>query len=284
MVASPAVLADLHSHTNRSDGSHDPSALVEIAAARGVGILAVTDHDTMAGVAEAIAAGNAAGVRVIPGIELSIKVPHGSMHLLGYFNDPAPDPLSGLIAGFGETRTERARDMVDRLNGMGVAVDWDDVLAGAAGAPLGRPHIAEALVRAGHVSDRKEAFDRFLGDGRPAYVGSDGLGVEEGIQLVIDSGGAAVLAHPETLKLDDAHLDPFVGRLKQVGLAGIEVHRPEHTADQFARFRALARKYTLIASGGSDYHRPSSPHHPGSTGNPALPIDTVDRLLATALR
>jgi len=221
---------------------------------------------------------------VIPGIELSIKVPHGSMHLLGYFDDPVPDPLSGLIAGFGEIRTQRAREMVDRLNDMGVAVDWDDVIAGAAGAPLGRPHIAEALIRAGHVTERKEAFDLYLGDGRPAYVGSDGLGVEEGVQLVIESGGAPVLAHPETLKLDDAHLDPFVGRLKQAGLAGIEVHRPEHSADQFARFRALARKYGLIESGGSDYHRPTSPHHPGSTGIPALPLDTVDRLLATTLR
>ena len=139
-------------------------------------------------------------------------------------------------------------------------------------------------MRAGHVTERKEAFDLYLGDGRPAYVGSDGLGVEEGVQLVIESGGAPVLAHPETLKLDDAHLDPFVGRLKQAGLAGIEVHRPEHSADQFARFRALARKYGLIESGGSDYHRPTSPHHPGSTGSPALPLDTVDRLLATTLR
>lgn len=282
MVASAPVI-DLHSHTNRSDGQHDPAELVDIAAERGVEVLAVTDHDTLAGVADATSAGRAVGVRVIPGIELSIKVPHGSMHLLGYFDDPAPDPLSGLIAGFGDKRTERARDMVDRLNEMGVAVDWDDVLAGANGAPLGRPHIAEALIRAGHVTERREAFDLYLGDGRPAYVGSDGLAVEEGVQLVLESGGAPVLAHPETLKLDDAHLDPFVGRLKQAGLVGIEVHRPEHTADQFARFGALARKYGLIPSGGSDYHRPTSPHHPGATGSPPLAADTADRLLAAVL-
>ena len=283
MVPSPAVRTDLHSHTNRSDGSHDPADLVEIAAARDVGILAVTDHDTLAGVADAMAAGRAIGVRVVPGIELSIKVPHGSMHLLGYFDEPAPDPLSGLIAGFGETRTERAREMVDRLNDMGVALDWDDVVTGAAGAPLGRPHIAEALIRAGHVTERKEAFDLYLADGRPAYVGSDGLGVEEGLQLVRESGGAPVLAHPATLRLDDPHLDPFVGRLKQAGLVGIEVHRPEHTPDQFARYGALARKYGLIPSGGSDYHRPSSPHHPGATGDPPLAADTADRLLAAIL-
>lgn len=274
---------DLHVHTSRSDGSHDPADLVEYAAARGVDVLAITDHDTMAGVAEAQAAGRAIGVEVIPGIELSIKVPHGSMHLLGYFPDAAPEPLAGLIAGFGDIRVERAKEMVDRLNDMGVPLDWQDVLDGAAGAPLGRPHIAEALMRAGHVSERKEAFDLYLGDGRPAYVGSDGLGVEEGITLVRDSGGAPVLAHPYTLKLDDAHLDPFVGRLARAGLAGIEVHRPEYSPDQFATYGALARKYGLIASGGSDYHRPTSPHHPGATGDPPLPQDTVDRLMATAL-
>jgi predicted metal-dependent phosphoesterase TrpH len=274
---------DLHAHTNRSDGAHDPAELVEYAAGRGVEVLAVTDHDTMAGVAEAEATGRAIGVRVIPGIELSIKVPHGSMHLLGYFDDPAPEPLAGLIAGFGETRVERAREMVARLNDMGIALDFDDVLAGAAGAPLGRPHIAEALIRAGHVADRKEAFDRYLADGRPAYVGSDGLAVEEGVVLVRESGGAPVLAHPATLRLDDAHLDPFVGRLARAGLAGIEVHRPEHSPDQFAGYGALARKYDLIPSGGSDYHRPTSPHHPGATGVPPLPEETVDRLLAAAL-
>jgi len=274
---------DLHVHTNCSDGSHDPVDLVEYAAGRGVDVLAITDHDTMAGVAAAEAAGRAIGVTVIPGIELSIKVPHGSMHLLGYFPEAAPEPLAGLIAGFGEKRVQRAHEMVDRLNDMGVPLDWQDVLDGAAGAPLGRPHIAEALMRAGHVTERREAFDLYLGDGRPAYVGSDGLDVEEGITLVRDSGGAPVLAHPYTLKLDDAHLDPFVGRLAQAGLAGIEVHRPEYSPDQYATYGALARKYGLIASGGSDYHRPTSPHHPGATGDPPLPEDTVDRLLAAAL-
>jgi predicted metal-dependent phosphoesterase TrpH len=275
--------SDLHMHTNRSDGSHDPADLVEYAGGRGVEVMAITDHDTMAGVPEAVAAGRAVGVRVIPGIELSIKVPHGSMHLLGYFTEPAPEPLAGLIAGFGEKRVQRARDMVDRLNDMGVAVDWDDVLQGAAGAPLGRPHIAEALMRAGHVTERKEAFDLYLGDGRPAYVGSDGLDVEEGLDLVRASGGVPVLAHPYTLALDAAHLDPFVGRLARAGLAGIEVHRPEYAPDQHAAYRQLASKYGLVPSGGSDYHRPSSPHHPGATGDPPLPDDTVDRLMAAVL-
>lgn len=274
---------DLHAHTNRSDGAHDPADLVEYAAGRGVDVLAITDHDTMAGVAEAQAAGRAIGVHVVPGIELSIKVPRGSMHLLGYFDDPAPEPLAGLIAGFGKTRVLRAREMVDRLNAMGVALEWDDVLAGAAGAPLGRPHIAEALIRAGHVKERREAFDLYLGDGCPAYVGSDGLDVEEGVGLVRESGGVPVLAHPVTLKLDDAHLDPFVGRLARAGLAGIEVHRPEHTPDQFAAYGALARKYGLVPTGGSDYHRRTSSFHPGDTGDPPLPEETLDRLMASVL-
>jgi len=277
------MASDLHMHTNCSDGALDPVDLVEYAAGRGVDLIAITDHDTMAGVPPAVAAGRAVGVHVVPGIELSIKVPHGSMHLLGYFEDPAPDPLAGLIAGFGEKRVERAREMVERLNGMGVDVDWDDVLAGAAGAPLGRPHIAEALMRAGHVSARKEAFDLYLGDGRPAYVGSDGLAVEEGVDLVRESGGAPVLAHPYTLGLDAAHLDPFVGRMARAGLVGIEVHRPEYTPDQHAAYAGLAAKYGLIPSGGSDFHRPSSPHHPGATGDPPLPEGTIDRLMAAVL-
>lgn len=277
-------MIDLHAHTNCSDGSHDPADLVRQAVGLGVKVLAITDHDTMAGVREGMDAGAVVGVQVIPGIELSIKVPHGSMHLLGYFASPAPEPLAGRIAGFGDIRTARAREMVGRLNDMGVPVDWADVVAGAAGAPLGRPHIAEALIRAGHVSERREAFDLYLGDGKPAFTGSDGLGVEEGIALVRESGGAPVLAHPSTLRLDDRHLDPFVGRLRKAGLAGIEVHRPEHTAEHFATYRALARKYDLIPSGGSDYHGPTSPHGLGSTGNPPLPHATVELLMAAALR
>lgn len=284
MVPSSSVVTDLHAHTNRSDGSHPPAELVDIAAAGEVAVLAITDHDTLAGVEEALARGYATGVRVIPGIELSIKVTHGSMHLLGYFADPAPMPLVGMIAGFAATRTERAEEMVERLRGLGLPLDWQNVLDGAAGAPLGRPHIAEALIRASHVSTRQEAFDLYLADGGPAYVSSDGLDVEDGVRLVLESGGAPVLAHPETLKLNDAHLDPFIGRLARAGLVGIEVHRPEHTPDQFARFGALAHRWDLIASGGSDYHRPTSPHHPGATGDPPLPADTADRLLAAVLR
>lgn len=274
---------DLHAHTNRSDGSHDPADLVEYAAGRGVEVLAITDHDTMAGVGEAVDAGRAIGVRVIPGIELSVKVPSGSMHLLGYFADTAPEPLAGRIDEFGEKRTRRAREMVDRLNEHGVPLDWDDVLTGAAGAPLGRPHIAEALVRGGHVADRKEAFDTWLADGRPAYTGSDGLDPEEAVTLILESGGAPVLAHAETLRMDDAHLDPFVGRLARAGMVGIEVHRPEHTPDQFARFGTLGRRWGLVAAGGSDYHRPTSPFHPGDTGHPPLPEDAIDRILAAVL-
>ncbi|MSO44714.1 MAG: PHP domain-containing protein [Thermoleophilia bacterium] len=275
---------DLHAHTNRSDGSHDPADLVEYAATRAVAVLAITDHDTMAGVPEGVAAGRTVGVRVIPGIELSVQLPHGSMHLLGYFPDEAPEPLHGRLDEFATRRAHRARTIVDRLNDHGVPLDWQDVLDGARGALLGRPHIAEALVRAGHVASRREAFDIWLGDGRPANTDSDGIDPDDAVALIIESGGAPVLAHPATLALDDPHLDPFIGRLAAAGMVGIEVHRPEHTADQFARFAALARKWRLIPSGGSDYHRPTSPHHPGATGDPPLPVDTVDRLLAAVLR
>jgi hypothetical protein len=241
-------------------------------------VLAVTDHDTLAGNREAGARGAELGVRVIPGIELSVKRPRGSMHLLGYFTEPEPEPLAGRIAEFHERRRTRARDMVERLAELGAPVDWDDVLA-RAGGPVGRPHVAEALVAAGHVADRQEAFDRYLADGRPAHVGAEGLTPEEAVELVRASGGAPVLAHPASLGLVWRELDPFVGRLARAGLAGIEVHRPEHSGEQRARYGELARRWRLVPSGGSDFHRPESPLRPGDTGEPPLPPDTVDRLL-----
>ena len=252
---------------------------MDLAAAHGVLVLGVTDHDTLDGLAEAMAQGRRLGVRVVPGIELSVRVPRGSMHLLGYFRDAAPQPLAGRIAEFHARREDRAREIVRRLAAAGAPVDWQDVRARAHG-PVGRPHVAEALVAAGHVAARQEAFDRYLAAGRPAFVGSEGLEPEEAVRLVADSGGAAVLAHPASLGLAPRELDPFVGRLARAGMRGIEVHRPEHTGDQRAAYGALARRWRLVPSGGSDFHRPDGPFAPGDTGDPPLPDETIDRLLA----
>lgn len=258
-----------------------PAELVARAAAVGVATLAVTDHDTMAGVPEALAAGAALGVRVVPGIEVSVKAPSGSMHLLGYFAAAAPQPLGGELEAFSARREHRARRIVARLGQAGVPVPFADVAA-RAGGPIGRPHLAEALVAAGHVVDCQEAFDRFLADGGPCWIPHEGLSPEAAVRLVAGWGGAPVLAHPATLRLGARHLESFVQHLAAVGLVGIEVHRPEHTPDQHAAYAALARRHRLVPTGGSDFHgRPGDPE-PGDSGWPPLPEGTLDRLLGAA--
>lgn len=249
-----------------------------LAAASGVVVLAVTDHDTLEAVPAAIAAGTALAVRVVPGIELSVHVPSGSMHLLGYFREAAPEPLAARLDALRAAREERARRIVERLGELGAPVAFADVAGRAAGA-IGRPHVADALVAAGHARDRQDAFERYLADGGPAWVPHEGLTPRQAIDLVRDSGGAAVLAHPASLRLSTRELAGFVRRLAGWGLAGIEVHRPEHTSDRRAAFAELAHRNRIVASGGSDFHRPEDPLRPGDTGDPPLPLDAIERLL-----
>jgi predicted metal-dependent phosphoesterase TrpH len=272
------VLIDLHAHTTASDGDLAPADLVARAAAEGVGVLAVTDHDTVGGLCAAVAAGPDHGVRVIPGIELTVQVPHGSMHLLGYLTATSPQPLVDALVELTGFREARIRSIVERLNDLGIPLAWEDVRARAAGQ-LGRPHIAAAMVAAGTATGMQDAFDRWLADGRPAHIPSQGLDPVGAVELVRASGGAAVLAHPGSLGLPQRHLRSFVQRLAAAGLAGIEVHRPEHTLDQRDGYGAIARQLHLVPSGGSDFHRPDGPFPLGDTGTPGLAADVVDRLL-----
>jgi predicted metal-dependent phosphoesterase TrpH len=251
---------------------------VELAAARGVSVLAVTDHDTLDGLPEALAAGATLGLRVVPGVELSVRAPSGSMHLLGYFRRPDPEPIRERLAELRRAREDRARRIVERLAEVGAPVELSDVLARAGGS-VGRPHVADALVAAGHVADRAEAFRRYLGDGAPAAVPHDRLSPEEAIRLVRDSGGAPVLAHPASLALGARELVGVVQALAARGLRGIEVHRPDHTPERRDAYAGIARRLHLVAAGGSDFHRPDEALRPGDTGEPPLPLDTIDRLL-----
>lgn len=241
----------------------------------------MTDHDTLAGVAEAQEAGPAHGVRVVAGVELSVRAPSGSLHLLGYFPGADPQPLGARLAGLRDAREDRARRIVARLAEIGAPIDFADVAARAAGA-IGRPHLADALVAAGHVADRQEAFDRYLADGGPAWVPHEGLAPREAIELVRGSGGAPVLAHPASLRMPPRELGAFVHRLTSYGLLGIEVHRPEHTPERRDHLTGIARRLRLVAAGGSDFHRPEEALRPGDTGAPPLPPDAIDRLLEAA--
>ncbi len=245
-----------------------------------MGVLAVTDHDTMQGVAEAMEAGARSGVRVIAGVELSVRAPSGSLHLLGYFPGASPpSPLAERLAALGEERERRARLILQRLTALGAPVAFADVSA-RAGGPIGRPHVADALVAAGHARDRQDAFDRYLADGGPAWVPHAGLEPREAISLVRDSGGAPSLAHPASLRMQPRELAAYVRRLAGWGLRGIEVHRPEHTPERRAALSRLAASAGLVATGGSDFHDPRDALRPGDTGRPPLPPEAIDRLLS----
>jgi predicted metal-dependent phosphoesterase TrpH len=254
-----------------------------MAADRGLATLALTDHDTVAGVDEARAAGAAVGVRVVAGVELSVRVSQGSLHLLGYFAEEPPSGFTRLLAGLEARRVDRAREMLARLADLGAPIAFADVADRARG-PIGRPHVAEALVAAGHAADRQDAFARYLADGGPAHVPSAGLGPAAAVRAVAAAGGAPVIAHPASLGLGADDLAAAVGRLAPLGLRGLEVYRPDHTPEQREEFGALARRLGLVATGGSDFHGTEGAPPLGDTGDPPLPADALERLLAREVR
>lgn len=243
-------MIDLHSHTTASDGQHAPAALLALAAAAGVTTLAVTDHDTVDGLEAAEAAARALGVRLVPGIELSAFLDGREVHILGHFIDPSHRPLRAFAERLRGERTARMEAMVERLRGLGYPVSMGEVLAVAGDAQLGRPHLARALVARGWCRSTKEAFDRFLGSGRPAWVDRFRLSHEEAIRLVRGAGGCATLAHPGSSKME-----PWdIGRLAAAGLAGLEVLHPDHQPSLREKFHRAAQQHGLVPTAGSDFH------------------------------
>jgi predicted metal-dependent phosphoesterase TrpH len=268
---------DLHCHSSASDGLLTPTALVEHAHALGLGTLALTDHDTLAGLGEAARAAGGLGLRLVPGTEISVRPPSGSMHLLAYLPSADAEPLATRIQAIADYRGSRNQRIVARLNELGYALAWEDVARRAKGR-VGRPHIAAALVDAGHVGSLQEAFDRLLADGRPAYVDAGSLGPEEAVEVVAASGGAPVLAHPYSLRMGDAELERFVGRLARHGLRGVESYRPDHDAAQRAFTLRLCAQAGLVPTGGSDWHGRPDDAPLGDAGAVPLPEDTLERL------
>jgi 3',5'-nucleoside bisphosphate phosphatase len=239
--------------------------------------LALTDHDTLGGLAEAALAAGRVGLRFVAGSELSVRPPSGSMHLLAYLPSRDAEPLATRIREIGDYRASRNQRIVGRLNELGYAVEWEDVSRRARGR-VGRPHIAAALVDAGHVPTIQDAFDRLLADGQPAYVDAGSLGPEDAVELVLESGGAPVLAHPYSLKLADAALERFVAGLAECGLRGVECYRPDHDDAQRTFAGRLCARFGLVPTGGSDWH--GNPEMPdlGDSGPVPLPEDTLERL------
>jgi predicted metal-dependent phosphoesterase TrpH len=250
-MTSPAAGAtvDLHLHSTASDGHLPPEAVVERAAAAGLAAIALTDHDTLAGVPAALEAGGRLGVKVVGGCEFSVSAPWGEMHLLGYFLPGESLELEEFLVRCRSDRVRRAQEMVRLLQGMGVSIAFDDVLVAARGGALGRPHVARAIVRSGAATDIHQAFDHYLGRGRPAYVDKILPSLREVAELVHGVGGIVSAAH-----LKDRATRAVLERFREDGLDAVEVRHPSHSPEQRARLTGLANALRLGRSGGSDWH------------------------------
>jgi len=247
---------DLHCHSTASDGTLSPTELVRLAKDSGLSALALTDHDTVAGTAEAASAAGSLSLDFLPAIEISCQYPHpGTMHLLGYGIDPNSPVLRDLTQRLIAARDNRNPRIIARLNELGVAITMDEVEREAGGDVVGRPHIAAVLVRKGYVSSIKHAFDKFLGTTGLAYFDKERLTARQALDLVHQSGGLPVLAHPCQLRTtNDAELERVVKDLVDLGLAGIETIHSDHDASMVERYTRLAERYGLLKTGGSDFH------------------------------
>ena len=254
------ALIDLHVHSAASDGSYAPAEVVRLAKEGGLSAFALTDHDTVEGLPEAVAAGAKLGVEVIPGVEVRARFPGGTMHILGLAIDYTNGHLDERLAVLQRARTERNPQIVAKLNALGIPITMARVEAISGGGQVGRPHIARALLEAGYVDDLQEAFDKYLGWHRPAYVSKFRFPQEEAIAMIRDVQGVPVLAHPFTLGLGSAlALRKLLVELKKAGLAGLEVFYSDHTPEQEALYLKLARELGLLVTGGSDYHGANKP-------------------------
>jgi predicted metal-dependent phosphoesterase TrpH len=256
------VYADLHTHTHRSDGALAPSALVRRAAERGVEVLAVTDHDTTAGLAEARRAADDHGLRLVAGVELSVEVDGHAVHLLGYGFDPAHPALTEYLSAFTRRRRERLDRMIDRLSRRGIDVSSEIVEreVGRSAAP-GRPHLARALVEEGHVDSYEAAFGQYLDAEQPAYVPAPTQPAGTAIDVLHAAGGAAVLAHP-------GQWTPgaVLHSLRTRGLDGVECHAASHPDYLIDYYEDICRSHDLLVTGGSDHHGGAGPSNLGEVG------------------
>ena len=271
-------MIDLHLHTTASDGLLAPAVLVERAAAAGLTIIAVTDHDTVGGLPEAVDAGRTRAVRVIAGIEITAVEDGSDLHVLGYFIDAGSPSLAAFLREQREDRTRRVREMGERLRSLGLSVDVDALITAAhAGTrSIGRPAIADALVASGQAVDRTDAFNRLLGRGKPGFVPRRGTAAAAVIATIHAAGGIASVAHPGVTSSD-----PLIERLAEQGLDAIEVWHTDHAPDQQRHYSMLADRLGLAKSGGSDFHG-DGVHRAARLGGVLLPEPEFQRLEAAA--
>lgn len=266
---------DLHMHSTASDGEHTPAELVHLAIERGFATIALTDHDSVAGLDAAIAAARGTSLQVIPGVELSCDVPQTEVHVLGYFIDWHAAHFQSMLVKFRDGRYGRAEKMVKKLAALGAPISFDRVKEIAGDASIGRPHVAQALLEAGHITTIAEAFDKYIGRTGPAYVERFRLTPEDAVTLILQAGGVPVLAHPREVK-------HFVEPLVKVGLVGLEVYYGLYDDATISELARLAKQYGLLATGGSDFHGLNKMAHMSGLGQMNVPPNVVEKLRARA--
>ncbi len=265
---------DLHVHTQASDGLHSPREVVRLARECGLGAIAITDHDSVEGIAEAelAAAEGEPPLRILPGVEVSAELDDADVHVLGYLVDYHSEELRAALKRFRSARLERAQEMLARLQELGISLSWERILALADGGAVGRPHVARALVEAGYVFSVAEAFARYLARGQPAYVPRYKVNPPEAVRLIRRAGGVPVLAHPWELQ-------GLVPSLAAAGLEGLEVYYTGYTRQMVWMLRRLAHTHGLICTGGSDFHG-----HLLKTENPLGGVAVPSGCLRTLMR
>ena len=273
-----ASRADLHTHSTFSDGVLSPTELIDLAYRRGVRIMALTDHDTIEGLPEAFAtAARYPDLTLIPGVEISTDIPGSEVHVLGHFIDWQDQEFQRRLQQMRQSRLGRARKMVDKLVALGKPVSWDRVQSFASEGAIGRPHIARALLEAGHVATVNEAFDLYLNRNGPAYVQRERLAPAKVVEMITAANGLPTLAHPRELD----GLEELLSQLKTAGLIGMEVYYQDYSPEEVERLHAVADRFALIPLGGSDYHGMGGPQE-REPGDIPLPDEPVQRLLALA--
>lgn len=284
-------MIDLHTHSVVSDGTELPERIPEMAAAAGCSAVALTDHDNLAGLTAASVAAERAGIRLVPGCEVSCTKPPapsgsgpvtGSVHVLVYFVEDTEGPLQNELAALRRDREERNDRLIARLKELGIPIELQMVIEEAGGKEvgLGRPHFARALVRLGAAEDVQDAFDRWLADGRPGYIPKARITVADAARLARESGGVPVLAHPLSLGLETAHLERLVAQLAEEGLGGMEATYGRYSPEERKALRSMAQRNGLVATGGSDYHGSFKPDLEVGTGTGDLrvPDEVLDEL------
>ena len=269
---------DLHIHSTASDGRLSPAEVVHKAAELGLTIIALTDHDTVDGVAPALAAAEAyPHLKIIPAVEISTDMPTDEVHVLGYFVEHTDRELRATLERMRHSRQHRAQRMIAKLDNLGMPLDWQRVQEIAGSGSVGRPHLAQAMLEKGYIASFREAFTKYIGRGGPAYVVRDKMTPQEAVRLILRSKGLPVLAHPLTI----SRPEEMIVELKAAGLVGIEAYYDSYTADEVERLLGLASRYSLIASGGSDYHGLDASIET-MMGGAEVPMAAAEQLIARA--